>query len=273
MVMRVRFAPSPTGHLHVGNARTALFNWLLARGQGGIFLLRIEDTDLERSTRESEAKILEDLRWMGLDWDEGVEVGGSLGPYRQSERFDLYRTHTASLLRSGHAYRCFCSVEKLEAERQAQLAAGQPPRYAGTCRGLDPEESASRQAAGDLAVVRLRVPASRDVVFEDLVRGPVAFHTDQIGDPVLVRSDGVPAYNYAVVIDDHLMAITHVIRGEDHIRTRRGRCWCTRHSAGRRPRSRISRWSWDPITRRCRNATAPRRSRSSVPRGICLTRW
>jgi nondiscriminating glutamyl-tRNA synthetase len=215
--MRVRFAPSPTGHLHVGNARTALFNWLLARGQGGTFILRIEDTDLDRSTRESEAKILEDLRWMGLEWDEGVEAGGVAGPYRQSERFDIYRSHTEQLLQSGHGYRCFCAAEKLEAERQAQLAAGQPPRYAGTCRALDPADSARRQATGEPAVVRLLVPANREVVFHDLVRGAVMFHTDQIGDPVLVRSDGVPAYNYAVVIDDHLMAITHVIRGEDHI--------------------------------------------------------
>ncbi len=217
MVMRLRFAPSPTGHLHVGNARTALFNWLLARGQGGTFILRVEDTDLERSTRESETAILEDLRWMGLDWDEGVDVGGTLGPYRQSERFDVYHTHTVTLLGSGHAYRCFCSAEKLEAERKAQLAAGQPPRYAGTCRLLDPDDSARRQAAGEPAVVRLRVPPNRDVVFQDLVRGTVTFHTDQIGDPVLVRSDGIPAYNYAVVIDDQLMAVTHVIRGEDHI--------------------------------------------------------
>jgi nondiscriminating glutamyl-tRNA synthetase len=217
MHMRVRFAPSPTGHLHVGNARTALFNWLLARGQGGTFILRVEDTDLERSTKASEGKILEDLRWMRLEWDEGVEAGGTLGPYRQSERFDIYRSHTEQLLRSGHAYRCFCSTEKLEAERQAQLAAGQPPRYAGTCRALDPEESARRQASGEPAVVRLLVPANRDVVFDDLVRGTVTFHTDQIGDPVLVRSDGIPAYNYAVVVDDQLMAITHVIRGEDHI--------------------------------------------------------
>jgi nondiscriminating glutamyl-tRNA synthetase len=217
MNMRLRFAPSPTGHLHVGNARTALFNWLLARGQGGTFIVRIEDTDLERSTKASEARILEDLRWMGLDWDEGVDAGGDRGPYRQSERFELYRAHTDQLLASAHAYRCFCSTETLEAERKAQLAAGHPPRYSGTCRGLDPVQSARRHAAGEPAVVRLMVPANREVVFQDLVRGTVTFHTDQIGDPVLVRSDGIPAYNYAVVIDDQLMAITHVIRGEDHI--------------------------------------------------------
>lgn len=215
--MRVRFAPSPTGHLHVGNARTALFNWLLARGQGGTFILRIEDTDLERSTKASEAKILEDLRWMGLDWDEGVEAGGPMGPYRQSERLDIYRAHAERLIASGHAYYCFCSAEALEAERKAQLIAGLPPKYAGTCRGLSPEAATRRRQAGEAAVIRLRVPAGREVTFHDLVRGPVTFHTAVIGDPVLVRSDGIPAYNYAVVIDDQLMAITHVIRGEDHI--------------------------------------------------------
>ncbi|MEZ5289332.1 MAG: glutamate--tRNA ligase, partial [Vicinamibacterales bacterium] len=215
--MRLRFAPSPTGHLHVGNARTALFNWLLARGQGGTFVLRVEDTDRERSTRESEQRILEDLRWMGLSWDEGVEAGGDLGPYRQSERLDIYEAHTRQLLAAGHAYYCFCTPETLEAERRAQLAAGQPPKYAGTCRGLGADEAARRREAGEAAAVRLRVRGSREVTFDDLVRGPVTVHTDIIGDPVLVRSDGIPAYNYAVVIDDQLMGITHVIRGEDHI--------------------------------------------------------
>lgn len=215
--MRVRFAPSPTGHLHVGNARTALFNWLLARGQGGTFILRIEDTDLERSTRTSEQRILDDLRWMGLQWDEGVDCGGDAGPYRQTERFDLYREHTARLLDAGAAYHCFCSEEALEAERRAQLAAGLPPKYSGTCRALPPEEVSRRLSAGQRAVVRLKVPQQREVHFDDEVRGRVTFHTDVIGDPVLVRSDGVPAYNYAVVIDDHLMRVTHVIRGEDHI--------------------------------------------------------
>ena len=215
--MRVRFAPSPTGHLHVGNARTALFNWLLARGQGGTFILRIEDTDMERSTKASEAKILDDLRWMGLRWDEGVDAGGSMGPYRQSERLDIYREHADRLIATGHAYYCFCSAETLEAERKAQLAAGLPPKYAGRCRDLSPEAAARRRDAGESAVIRLKVPGGREVRFDDLVRGPVTFHTDVIGDPVLVRSDGIPAYNYAVVIDDQLMAITDVIRGEDHI--------------------------------------------------------
>ena len=215
--MRVRFAPSPTGHLHVGNARTALFNWLLARGHNGTFILRIEDTDLERSTRQSEQAILEDLRWMGLQWDEGVEVGGPYGSYRQTERMQSYVDHTNRLLAEGKGYYCFCSAETLEAHRKAQLAAGLPPKYAGTCRNLPPAAAKQRKDGGEAAVVRLRVPEARTVTFNDVVRGEVTFHTDVIGDPVLVRSDGIPAYNFAVVIDDALMQITHVIRGEDHI--------------------------------------------------------
>jgi nondiscriminating glutamyl-tRNA synthetase len=215
--MRVRFAPSPTGHLHVGNARTALFNWLMARGCGGTFILRIEDTDVERSTRESEAAILEDLRWLGLQWDEGPEVGGPCGPYRQSERLHLYRAHADALVAAGRAYYCFCSPERLEADRQAALAAGHPPKYAGTCRQVPAGEARDRTARGERAVVRFRVPAGRNIVFSDLVRGDVTFHTSVIGDPVLVRSDGHPAYNFAVVVDDALMSVTHVVRGEDHI--------------------------------------------------------
>lgn len=215
--MRVRFAPSPTGHLHVGNARTALFNWLLARGQQGTFILRIEDTDLERSTKASEQAILSDLQWMGLQWDEGVEVGGPFGPYRQTERMQSYADHVSRLLTEGTGYYCFCSEEKLEAERKAQLAAGLPPKYSGTCRAIASDEARRRKDAGEPAVVRLRVPDNRNVTFNDVVRGEVTFHTDVIGDPVLVRSDGIPAYNFAVVIDDALMKVTHVVRGEDHI--------------------------------------------------------
>jgi glutamyl-tRNA synthetase len=215
--MRVRFAPSPTGLLHVGNARTALFNWLLARGRGGTFVLRIEDTDVERSTRQSEQGIFEDLRWLGLDWDEGPDVGGPHGPYRQSDRLDLYRSYASELIEHGHAYYCFCSAEQLDADRRAALDAGRPPQYSGRCRDLSPAAAAERLAAGEPAVVRFRVPQGRTVSFQDLVRGTVQFETEVIGDPVLVRSDGHPAYNFAVVIDDALMAITHVIRGEDHI--------------------------------------------------------
>jgi glutamyl-tRNA synthetase len=215
--MRVRFAPSPTGHLHVGNARTALFNWLAARHAGGTFILRIEDTDTERSTQESERAILEDLRWMGLTWDEGVEAGGAHGPYRQSERLGIYADYAQRLLAAGTGYYCFCSAEKLEAERQALLKQGLPPRYLGTCRTIPAGDARARVVSGEKAVIRLRVPDGRDVTFQDVVRGPVSFHTDVIGDPVLIRSDGMPAYNYAVVIDDALMKVTHVVRGEDHI--------------------------------------------------------
>jgi glutamyl-tRNA synthetase/nondiscriminating glutamyl-tRNA synthetase len=216
-MMRVRFAPSPTGYLHVGNARTALFNWLLARGSGGTFVLRIEDTDVERSTRESEEAILHDLKWLGLDWDEGPDIDGPRGPYRQSERLHLFTSYAHELLNAGAAYYCFCSVTQLEADRQAAVAAGRPALYPGTCRGLSPEQANARIATGERPAIRFRVPAHRDVVFTDAVRGDVRFPADVIGDPVIVRADGHPAYNFAVVVDDALMDITHVIRGEDHI--------------------------------------------------------
>ena len=215
--MRVRFAPSPTGQLHVGNARTALFNWLLAHGKDGTFILRIEDTDAERSTRESEASILEDLRWLGLDWDEGPDVGGAHGPYRQSERLHLYASYANELIAGGHAYYCFCSPAKLEADRQADLAAGRPPRYAGTCRRLTREQARARIDAGERPVVRFRVPGERR---GQLSRSrPRRRHVQQRGHrrPGARPIGRPPAYNFAVVVDDALMEITHVIRGEDHI--------------------------------------------------------
>ena len=215
--MRVRFAPSPTGQLHVGNARTALFNWLLAHGKDGTFILRIEDTDAERSTRESESGILEDLRWLGLEWDEGPDVGGPHGPYRQSERVHLYASYANELMASDHAYYCFCSPAKLDRDRHEDLAAGRPPKYHGTCRSLSRQDAQVRIDAGERPVVRFKVPESEEVRFRDLVRGEVVFNSDVIGDFVLVRSDGRPQYNFAVVVDDALMEATHVIRGEDHI--------------------------------------------------------
>jgi glutamyl-tRNA synthetase len=215
--MRVRFAPSPTGKLHVGNARTALFNWLLARGRHGTFVLRIEDTDVERSTPESEAAIMSDIRWLGLDWDEGPDVGGAVGPYRQSERGALYSQYAAQLLDEGHAYYCFCSREQLDADRAEALAAGRPAHYAGICRRLTVDQARERIAAGATPAIRFRVPENREIRFTDTVRGEVRFHTDVIGDPIIVRADGTPAYNFAVVVDDALMGITQVIRGEDHI--------------------------------------------------------
>jgi glutamyl-tRNA synthetase len=194
-----------------------LFNFLLARGSGGTFILRIEDTDAARSTRESERGIVDDLRWMGLDWSEGIEAGGDCGPYRQTERLHIYRAHAVELLSREQAYRCFCTPEQLEADRLAALKDGRPPKYLGRCRAIPRDAARKRIESGEPAVVRFRVPAAGEVVFTDVVRGTVRFDLDVIGDFVLVRSDGIPAYNYAVVIDDALMAITHVIRGEDHI--------------------------------------------------------
>jgi len=215
--MRVRFAPSPTGHLHIGNVRTALFNWLLARGNTGTFVLRIEDTDAERSTIESETTILEDLRWLGLDWDEGPQVGGPVGPYRQSERLSKYQSRANVLVEQGRAYFCFCTPEQLEAERKDALKKNLPPKYSRRCASIDAAEARKRVQSGEPAAVRFRTPDDREIAFTDLVRGPISFHTDVIGDQVILRSDGFPAYNFAVVVDDGLMGITHVVRGEDHI--------------------------------------------------------
>ncbi len=215
--LRVRFAPSPTGQLHVGNARTALFNWLLAKGRGGTFVLRLEDTDAGRSTKESEQAILEDLRWLGLGWDEGPDVGGPHAPYRQSERLEIYDRAARDLMARGVAYRCFCTPEELETDRRAALAAGRPPNYSGRFRQFDTQEAVPGVAAGETAAIRFVVPPNRDVTFTDLVRGDVTISTDVIGDPVIMRSEGRPAYNFAVVVDDAAMAMTDVVRGEDHI--------------------------------------------------------
>jgi nondiscriminating glutamyl-tRNA synthetase len=214
--VRVRFAPSPTGQLHVGNARTALFNFLFARKMGGAFVLRLEDTDVERSTAEAEKAILEDLHWLSLDWDEGPGRPGNFGPYRQSERLETYRRHALELLEKGHAYRCYCTPEELEEKRKRALAKGAPPRYDGRCRHLKAEEVRALAEAGQPSSVRFKVEA-RTVEFEDLVKGRVSFDGQGIGDFIILRSDGVAPYNFAVVVDDRLMEITHVIRGEDHL--------------------------------------------------------
>ncbi|MFQ5741687.1 MAG: glutamate--tRNA ligase [Acidobacteriota bacterium] len=216
MSVRVRFAPSPTGHLHVGNVRTALYNWLFARQHNGVFVLRIEDTDASRSGKIYEEQLLEDLRWLGLDWDEGVDVGGLYGPYRQSDRFDLYQQFARQLLESAKAYYCFCTAEQLEEARREQVAEGQQPRYSGRCRKLAPRESARRVQSGEAATVRLSVRSGK-VSFEDRVYGPIEVDCGVIGDFVLLRSDGSPQYNFAVVVDDTLMGVTHVIRGEGHL--------------------------------------------------------
>ena len=215
--MRVRFAPSPTGYLHVGNARTALFNWLLARGQGGTFVLRLEDTDEARSTTASAEGILEDLRWLGIDWDEGPDRGGPFGPYRQTQRLPLYRDHAERLLAAGHAYYCFCSPADLEAAREAALREGRTSQYPGTCRAIAPDEARRRVEAGEPAAIRFRVDQTEAIGFTDLVRGPITTDIAMIGDFVLLRQNGLPAYNYAVVVDDLLMRISLVVRGEDHV--------------------------------------------------------
>ena len=218
---RVRFAPSPTGSLHLGNARTALFNWLVARQTGGRFVLRIEDTDVAREQAGSERAILEDLRWLGLDWDEGPEVGGDVGPYRQSERTRHYAAAAEALLAREAAFRCFCSEEALAQERAARLSAGRAPHYSGRCAALDPEESARRAAAGEAFAVRFAVERAAggdaDVAFVDLLRGEVRFSVAELGDTVILRSDGRPTYNFAVVVDDAAMRIDLVIRGDDHL--------------------------------------------------------
>ena len=217
--VRVRFAPSPTGALHVGGARTALFNWGFARRHGGAFVLRVEDTDRERSERRHEEAILEDLAWLGLAWDEGPDCGGPHGPYRQSERLDLHREAADRLLEAGTGYPCFCSTAALEAEREAQVGQGLAPVYSGACRRL-PAAEARRRASAEPHVLRFRLEeaVARDgAVVEDLVRGPIDFGTRRFGDPVLWRSEAGPTYNFVVVVDDAAMRITHVIRGEDHL--------------------------------------------------------
>ena len=213
--VRTRVAPSPTGDPHLGTAYMALFNRALARHHGGQFLLRIEDTDRARSTPASEQAILDALRWAGLDWDEGPDVGGSCGPYRQSERLALYQRHVEQLLASGHAFRCFCSPERLAALRREQQARGETPRYDGLCSALDADAAQQRAAAGEPHVLRLRVPNDGSCRFDDGLRGEIEIPWQQVDMQVLVKSDGFPTYHLAVVVDDRLMRISHVLRGEE----------------------------------------------------------
>jgi len=215
-MIRTRFAPSPTGLLHVGNVRTGLFAWLFARQAGGAYIIRIEDTDQERSDRQYEDRIFEDLRWLGLDWDEGPDIGGPFGPYRQSERHKIYRDLASHLVETGNAYWCFCSENELEKLTESAKAAGESWKYPGTCRSLSPDIVHHRLADKQPAVVRLRVREG-PIRFQDIVHGAMEFGSDIVSDPILLRSDGWPTYNYAVVIDDALMKITHVIRGDDHL--------------------------------------------------------
>jgi nondiscriminating glutamyl-tRNA synthetase len=215
-MVRVRYAPSPTGHIHVGNARTAIFNYLYARHEGGIFIMRLDDTDLERSTEENIDSMLDDVRWLGLDWDEGFLKGGELGPYRETERKPLYDTYLQQLLDEDKAYRCFCTKDELEAERRKAEAEHRIYRYGGACAHLSAEQVAKDLADGKPYAVRLRIP-QEDVVVHDLVRGDVQFKTEEFDDFVIARQNGIPIYNFATVIDDALMKITHVIRAEEHL--------------------------------------------------------
>ncbi|MCY1120259.1 glutamate--tRNA ligase [Bacillus safensis] len=215
--VRVRYAPSPTGHLHIGNARTALFNYLFARSQGGKFIIRIEDTDQKRNVEGGEESQLRHLQWLGIDWDESIDKDGGYGPYRQSERNDIYKKYYEELLEKDLAYKCYCTAEELEAEREAQIARSEMPRYSGKCSHLSKEEEDKLIAEGREPSIRFRVPKGEIIKFDDMVKGDISFETDGIGDFVIVKKDGTPTYNFAVAVDDHLMKMTHVLRGEDHI--------------------------------------------------------
>lgn len=215
--VRVRYAPSPTGHLHIGNARTALFNYLFARSKGGKFIIRIEDTDKKRNIEGGEESQLKYLKWLGMDWDESVDVGGEFGPYRQSERNEIYEKYYTQLLASGMAYKCYCSEEEIEAEREEQTARGETPHYSGKCRHLTSEEQSKFEAEGRKPSIRFKVLEEKTYTFDDMVKGVVSFESEGMGDWVIIKKDGTPTYNFAVTIDDHLMKITHVLRGDDHI--------------------------------------------------------
>jgi len=215
--VRVRYAPSPTGHLHIGNARTALFNYLFARHFNGDFVIRVEDTDISRNVEGGEQSQLKYLKWLGLDWDESVDIGGDYGPYKQTERLDIYEKYWTELLKRDLAYKCYCTEEELEQEREEQLARGEAPKYSGRCANLTKAEQEQFEAEGRKPSLRFRVPQGRTYSFEDIVKGNVSFDSNGIGDFVIVKKNGIPTYNFAVAIDDHLMEISHVLRGEEHI--------------------------------------------------------
>ncbi len=217
MTVRVRFAPSPTGTLHVGTARTALFNWLFARHNDGVFIVRIEDTDKERSKPEFLDDILDSLRWLGLDWDEGPEIGGEYGPYFQSQRGDIYREAIQKVMDDDNAYYCYCTPEELNAEREKARAEKRPFRYDGRCRKLSEEQVEAYRAEGRVPAIRFAMPKEGLVAFDDMIRGRVEFEAKELDDLIIARPDGSPTYNFVCAVDDQAMAITHVIRGEDHI--------------------------------------------------------
>ena len=213
--VRVRFAPSPTGHLHLGGARTALYDYLLARQTGGQFILRIEDTDQKRLVAGAEEELMAGLRWLGIEWDEGPDVGGPYGPYRQSERKQLYQKYAHQLIDQGQAYYCFCTQDRLERVREEQQKRKETPHYDGTCRLLDPAEAASRVEAGEKHVIRFKTPKEGTTTVRDLLRGDITVENRTVDDTILVKSDGLALYHLAAMVDDHEMKITHVIRGSE----------------------------------------------------------
>ena len=217
MTYKVRYAPSPTGPLHIGGARTVLFDYLLAKQAKGTFLIRSEDTDLARSSAHWEDAILDSIEWLGLDWQEGLRVGGENGPYRQTDRLDIYKEYLDQLFDQKDCYKCFCSSEEIEKEREAAMAKGETPKYSGKCRHLTPVQVSELESKGNKFVIRFKVPEGETITVDDKVRGLVKFESDGIGDYVIVKSDGIPTYNFAVVIDDITMEITDVVRGDEHL--------------------------------------------------------
>jgi nondiscriminating glutamyl-tRNA synthetase len=215
--VRVRYAPSPTGHLHIGNARAALFNYLFARSHNGKFIIRIEDTDVKRNVEGGEQNQLNYLQWLGIDWDESIDKDGGYGPYRQTERLDVYKQYWQDLTDRGLAYKCYCTEEELEKEREEQIARNEMPRYSGKHRNLSEEQRQAFEAEGRTPSIRFRVPENKTYTFNDMVKGDVSFDSNGTGDFVIVKKDGIPTYNFAVVVDDYVMKISHVLRGDDHI--------------------------------------------------------
>jgi glutamyl-tRNA synthetase len=217
--VRVRFAPSPTGSTHLGSGRTALYNYLLARQTGGKFILRIEDTDQKRYVPGAEKELIHSLHWLGIDWDEGPEVGGPHAPYHQSKRRDIYQEYARKLIAAGHAYYCFCTPERLEMVRKEQLSRKENPRYDGLCRRLDPSEAQTRVSKGERHVVRFKIPETGEVTVHDLIRGDITVENSALDDYVILKSDGLALYHLAAMVDDHLMGISHVIRGSEWLST------------------------------------------------------
>jgi nondiscriminating glutamyl-tRNA synthetase len=274
MVIRTRFAPSPTGSLHVGNARIAILNWLFTHKEGGQFILRIEDTDVARNVAGAETQIFQDLGWLGLLWDEGPgrdpALAGAHGPYRQSERTAIYHEYAQRLLEADQLYRCYCTQEELDAARERALARGEQPHYPGTCRKASASQIETWQGEGRAAALRFHVPEDQVVTVHDIVYGDVHVRSEEIGDFIVLRSDGQPTYNFAVVVDDIQMEITHVIRGVGHLSNTPRQVVLYRPA---RRRSHTFPWYWVRTGRNFPSGTAPKRSRTTGAKATIRTRW